>query len=383
MPLPLQYQTPSASNLQRASSVKLHSTAHAASRHSFLLLRQLARMVLKNETRRVVLLALSVPVGVARGELPDYPMTMTEMKIATGYYTESGKYLGGIPKAEDVSREIYQCVDDDFFYTTVNDTDNNATATTTAEYATVCMEWRADESAEGTFQLGSCECEAVENEAYCSAWTCVQVKEIENCNSGDCYISTNTDAVLCQCDVENASGLYCDSWSCKQIDSEGRQEFEEYHCQRESASGHFCEAWNGNVTAQDEIEVVRCECVAMWDGDRVCSYWECEEIGLATCGSVRGSWCNLGVSVGVGGVFGSLGILGVWAGLLASAKRDRCQLSSWVLVCCIMGVAWCMLWSSGVVIWGGVDGATIVGILWGTGLLVAVASAYFQGRRKQ
>lgn len=218
-------------------------------------------------------LLLSTFVSHARGEFPDYPMTATEMKVIAGYYTEGGKYLGGIPKFDGLSKEIYECLDDDYFITTANDTSaTNATSSAAnTSYATACMQWRADESAGGTFQLGSCECKSVQSEAYCEAWVCVQVKQQENCDSdgGDCYVTTNTDSVLCQCDVENASGLYCDSWSCKQIDSEGREEQEEYHCQRESASGHYCEAWNGNVTASDEIEVVTCECVAEWSGDRV------------------------------------------------------------------------------------------------------------------
>lgn len=218
-------------------------------------------------------LLLSSFVKNAQGEFPDYPMTVTEMEVMAGYYTEGGTYLGGIPKLDDLSKEIYECLDDDYFFAAVNETTvTNATSSATGTtYATACMHWRADESAGGTFQLGSCECKSVQNEAYCEAWVCVQAKEVENCNSdgADCYVATNTDSVLCQCDVEKVSGLYCDSWSCKQIDSEGREEYEEYHCQRESASGHYCEAWNGNVTASDEIEVVTCECVAEWNGDRV------------------------------------------------------------------------------------------------------------------
>ncbi|CAN0526513.1 unnamed protein product, partial [Ectocarpus sp. 8 AP-2014] len=233
-----------------------------------------------------IFLVLLSSLGIVRGEFPDYPMTFADMKVLAGYYTEDGKYLGGIPKADGVSREIYECATDGFFYPT----DTIANSTEGTGEATACMEWRADESAGGTFQLGSCECKSVDNDAYCSAWICIQVTEEEECNSdgGSCFVSTNTDSVLCQCDLETASGLYCDSWSCKQIDSEGREEFEEYHCQREAESGHYCEAWNGNVTASDEVEVVTCECVATWNGDHVCSYWECEEIGLSSCSSTRG-----------------------------------------------------------------------------------------------
>ncbi|CAB1105388.1 unnamed protein product [Ectocarpus sp. CCAP 1310/34] len=210
-----------------------------------------------------VFLVLSSFLGIVRGEFPDYPMTFTDMKVLAGYYTEDGK-------------EIYECATDGFFYPTdtmANSTDGEATA---------CMEWRADESA-----------------GYCSAWICIQVAEVEECNSdGDsCFVSTNTNSVLCQCDLETASGLYCDSWSCKQIDSEGREEFEEYYCQREAESGHYCEAWNGNVTASDEVEVVTCECVAT---GTVITY------GLKSCSSIRG-WCDLGLSVGLAGVFGLAG----------------------------------------------------------------------------
>ena len=83
---------------------------------------------------------------------------------------------------------------------------------------------------------------------------------------------------FCQCDddVGDGSGLFCNEWSCKQISSGGRAEFEDYVCQRPSASGHYCEAWNGNVSASNEYEVVTCECMANWHGDQVCSFWECE-----------------------------------------------------------------------------------------------------------
>lgn len=218
-----------------------------------------------------LLLGLTIFTGVTRGEFPDYPMTFTEMKIKAGYYTESGKYLGGIPKYEDLSKEIYECINDDYFYSTANATTagNDTSSAANNGQATACMEWRADESAGGTFQLGRCECKSVHNESYCEAWVCVQVSEVSDCTEGSCFVSTNTDSVLCQCDVESSSGFYCDSWSCKQVDSEGREENEEYHCQREAPSEHYCEAWNGNVTGPDEIEIVTCECVAEWEGDRV------------------------------------------------------------------------------------------------------------------
>lgn len=39
----------------------------------------------------------------------------------------------------------------------------------------------------------------------------------------------------------------------------------------------------------------------------------------------------------------------------------------------IFGVLWCLSWAVGVVIWGGQDGATYVGIMWGVPLLMTAA----------
>ncbi|CAB1097860.1 unnamed protein product [Ectocarpus sp. CCAP 1310/34] len=333
-----------------------------------------------------VFLVLSSSLGIVWGEYPDYPMTFADMKVLAGYYTEDGKYLGGIPKADPVSKEIYECAADTYFYPSGNDTVTDS-ADGTGE-ATACLEWRADESAGGIFQKGTCECTSIDNESYCSAWTCNQVKQEEECNSSgsNCVVSTNTDAVLCQCDLDVPSGLYCDSWSCKQIDSDGREEFEEYHCQREAESGHYCEAWNGNVTATDEVEVVTCECVATWNGDRLCSYWECEEIGLSSCNSTKG-WCDLGLSIGLAGVFGLAGALAAGFSFASFGCFEQSTTGMRAVVCMgIGGILWCMVWSVGVVIWGGVDGVVYVGIMWGVSFLLAANTTgcilYDKGRPK-
>lgn len=200
---------------------------------------------------RVIVLLFSLMV-VARGSLPDFPMTFNEMKIKAGYYTENGKYRGGLPKADALELEIYECLE----YTDGIATIGNATAIDVSNDTITCIEWRADESGGGTFELGSCTCKYLQGNEYCGAWTCNQITTDSDCNtSGDCLYDSNTDAVLCMCDVENESGRYCDAWSCRQIDSDGREEFEDYTCVRESDSGHFCDAWTGTVNSTDEIEV--------------------------------------------------------------------------------------------------------------------------------
>ncbi|CAN0276866.1 unnamed protein product, partial [Scytosiphon promiscuus] len=276
----------------------------------------------------------------ARADLPDYPMTLGDMEVLAGYYTSDGKYLGGIPEPHDLSREIYQCTE--FLYAEPNNT---------ASDATVCAAWSADESYGEGFQLGTCECMYyAANEAYCSDWLCEQ---------------DGNENTFCQCDddvSDSQDNLYCNSWSCKQISPGGRLELEEYNCQRSSPSGDYCEAWNGNVTASDEVEVVACECMANWNGDQVCSFWECEELGLSTCNSAGHSWCDLGVSVGVGGGLGLIGVVMICGGILGLSTKAHSIERNLSLIA--MGVLWCLSWSSAVVVWGGADGATYVGVMW-------------------
>ena len=103
-------------------------------------------------------------LGIVRAELPDYPMTLGDMKVLAGYYTADGKYLGGLPEFHALSREIYQCTD--FQYSEANSTASNAT---------FCTAWSADESFGGGFQLGTCECKSpAPNNEFCSDWICDQ-----------------------------------------------------------------------------------------------------------------------------------------------------------------------------------------------------------------
>ena len=309
-----------------------------------------------------ILVSLLAGTIATRGEIPDFPMTYGEMTVAAGYYTPDGKYLGGLPKTDNLNREMYDCQD---YFFSGNGTGN----------ATACLQWAVDESAGDEFQVGVCRCRLVTADAYCSAWTCNHVHTDAYCDGG-CYVDSNTDDVLCEYDVENVSGLFCSSWSCKEIDSAGRVGNEAYQCQRTSLSGRYCEAWNGNVTASEKIEVVACECKQEWQGGDVCSYWECEELGLKTCSSSKLCWCNLGVSVGVGGGLGIIGVALVCFCMCAIASPLRVvdeDYKGTVCACGICGLVWCCLWAVGVVIWGGVDGAKYVGIMWGAPISVALS----------
>lgn len=130
----------------------------------------------------LVLFSTTIFTDVARAELPEFPMTLADMEVLAGYYTADGKYLGGIPKAHTLSREIYEC--SDFQYSEPNNTASNAT---------YCTGWSADESYGGGFQLGDCECKfGASNGAYCSDWICNQGKECEYWLGSDGYVTART-----------------------------------------------------------------------------------------------------------------------------------------------------------------------------------------------
>lgn len=103
-----------------------------------------------------------------------------------------------------------------------------------------------------------------------------------------------------------------------------------------------------------------------------------EELGLSTCSSAGASWCDLGVSVGVGGGIGLLGVLAICGGVGMVGKMNSRGQSGTAggLISITLGMVWCLSWASGVVIWGGEAGATYVGIMWGVPIVLAVVSRY-------
>lgn len=91
------------------------------------------------------LLLLLPSLIAARSKVPDFPMTFGEMQVQAGYYTDDGKYLGGLPKAQGPSLETYEC-----------QTYRNARGSANS---TICMEWKADESAGSEFQVSCDACD--------------------------------------------------------------------------------------------------------------------------------------------------------------------------------------------------------------------------------
>lgn len=70
---------------------------------------------------------------------------------------------------------------------------------------------------------------------------------------------------------------------------------------------------------------------------------------------------------------GLLGIVTFGCGLHVYNSKGRYHEPYLAEFLMFIAIAWCLGWSSGVVIWGGEKGATIVGIVWGAALLMVVA----------
>lgn len=302
-------------------------------------------------------------IDVTLGSFPDFPLTKGELKVKAGYFTESGKYLGGIPKFDN-EIEYYDCLE----YAVTN-TSSAATNTSSAP----CVNWIANEAGGGEYELGECTCKSVQSGKYCEAWTCSQVETDTSptCVGSEpknCYFEVEGEGTRCSCEREDESGYFCASWTCLETDSDGNQEDEVYTCARVASSGLYCEAWTGVTESVEEVEASVCECLEEWNGEGTCSYWECEERGMNKCSRGGKSWCNLGVSVGVGGTFGFLGI--VYAGFVTFAEYSS---PLYTLPCTLL---WCSLWAIGVVIWGGQDGAIYAGTWWALALLVAFLSPF-------
>ena len=84
--------------------------------------------------KKITLALALLPFPGAWGALPAFPLSTKEVKIRMGYYTEGGKYLGGVPKYDE-DYGIYQCSDLNYELGTYN--------TASGGNATVCMSWAA------------------------------------------------------------------------------------------------------------------------------------------------------------------------------------------------------------------------------------------------
>eukprot|EP00904_Undaria_pinnatifida_P003186 jgi/Undpi1/12869/HiC_scaffold_7.g02536.m1 len=328
---------------------------------------------------RLALGFLFLPAWGVWGALPDYPLSTKEVKILTGYYTEGGKYLGGVPKYSK-DEDIYTCTDLNYEFGTY--------IVASGGNATVCMSWTAKQNPnngtsssaqEETFwERCICEDATTTNAEYCAEWTCGQqdANNALTCVGGvtPCTLDYPAEDIRCTCVTpEEEFGKYCAAWTCLGWDDDGEQEAEEFTCETASPSGEYCDGWTSIIERPQEVQVSTCGCNGQWNGDGVCTYWECNERSMTLCSHANDpymSWCNVGIAVGLWGLLGSIGAFFVASGLMRLVE-DPC------INVTFLGFFLMAVFAVPVVIWGGQDGATYVGIWWGAIVLIGLAYGYW------
>ena len=319
-----------------------------------------------------------LPQRCASSAIPDYPLDARGFETRADYYTERGKYLGGIPAHSDASA-LYNCTELNF------DHAYNATV----GHDTACISWTGNVAGSSEQEFGRCSCQSVMNVEYCDAWTC---SDLVVSNGGDespcppdidepvatsCPIETVAHSTRCVCEAEDDSGNFCSSWVCLETDYDYGGEFGEYQCVRASPAAYYCDAWTGVVETSDQVEISVCACTQEADNSRVCLRWECDMRTMTKCSDASSGWCDIGFSIGIGGFLGSFGALFVALGVFRLMKKGQpnYRSSSGLYVC--LGLAWMAAWSIGVVIWGGVDGALCAALWWGAVIVIGLLRGCF------
>lgn len=303
-------------------------------------------------------------IGISSASrLPEFPLSDSELKVHAGYYTDGGKYLGGIPGYKNMY-EMFDCTEYlyDFSY-------GNA-----GGIAKVCKTWIANEVSSTAYDVARCSCESFKDTEYCDMWTCslVAVYTPISCSDSDvfCYIEREVGTTQCMCEIEAYSGKFCSSWVCLDTDSLENDDggggvvvTEEHTCVTTSPTADFCVEWTGVIDTSNALGVSTCACVQGSTANSVCSHWECQMRGMDRCSSAGSGWCDIDYAVGIGGLFGSLGAIFVAVALFRFLKNSPpiCRSSG---LDYFLGFAWMGVWSIGVVIWGGEDGATYVTLWW-------------------
>ena len=308
----------------------------------------------------VVTLALLPTKGI-RSAFPDYPFDNGELKTRAGYYTEGGRYRGGIPQFDNIY-ELFAC-------TELNYEDLSDAAWGNA---TVCMTWTSNKVGSYESQFGRCTCQSAMNAAYCDAWACSDLEAYEApCDGNDstCVVEKSVHSTRCACESEDDSGNFCSSWVCLETNYDDGREYGDYNCVRASPSEEYCDAWTGLTESSNEVEISACECVHASTNSTVCVQWDCKSRSLKNCSHAGTGWCDLGFSIGIGGLLGSLGAALAAMGLSRLRKRDPPVSRACAGLDILLGSLWMAAWSVGVVVWGGEDGTTSVAFWWG-GILV-------------
>ena len=244
------------------------------------------------------------------------------LKRDAGYYSESGKYRGGLyKKARGSYHEEFRCIH---------------------KRRDCCQSWETTHSS-GDRDPTACRCDSERGSPVCESWHC------------------SRDDRDCVCETRSEKDRYCLKWSCVQK-SNGEIDTEEYYeCAADDASGEYCRVWQANISSSYQISSAVCRCTEA--EKNYCTRWACDERWLVRCASHFGGWCDMNIALGVGCVLGGCGLI-IIGTILYNCSIGSCDCDKIKIVALIVvgGFLFCSLLLFGVVIWGGVKGFVFVSV---------------------
>ena len=267
-----------------------------------------------------------------------------------GYFTESGLYRGGLFKnARYEQHEWHDCTDGNGKY---------------------CLSWSTNERSEEKQESGTCICNEGKKH-YCASWSCQQIgiKNKAECRRArivkTCRPQIEVEEATCSCAVESMNQKYCQQWNCTETGPHKATETEIYTCMREGGRGRYCERWTGVIVSKKEVESSICQC--RLEENNYCLSWTCKERGLLICDEYGAGWCNFALAVGLAGGLGTIFILfGLVSVRVYETLNERLRLFCFTVT---LG----LLWTPGVIIWGGEKALIWVVGMWGIAFFITLA----------
>ena len=272
----------------------------------------------------------------------------TSLKRRAGYYTQSGRYRGGLYKSvRHEEGEVNDCVKDNGRY---------------------CLLWTSRNRNEEKEKTSSCACKDGRRQ-YCASWTCEHKAahfDADYCRHADrgaasCKGRQHEAYSTCSCSIEAKNQKYCQQWLCTESSSHEKTAKGTYNCTKDRVE--YCERWTGDILSENEVEAAACQCDVKQATH--CRHWTCKDRGLKICRRKWG-WCNFTFALIVAGGGGTICLLGgMFSGLKERNLYRRMERF-------YFGSVFCFLFTPGVLIWGGETVVPWVALMWGVTLLISL-----------
>lgn len=294
-------------------------------------------------------------------DLNDDISTWNRLKRDAGYYTENGRWRGGLfLRARNEWFDSFTC--------------NHLNSS-------YCHSWTVVKVARQDVFNGTCFCTRRHSNPYCRAWECSETDSSRQIrcdpDGSNCRFRSRSSGILtsCSCLSPSVSKKYCLEWVCRRRRFDGRNREQNYQCIKEDATGNYCFRWNSSFASDSEIRSSVCECFER--GSLFCHHWRCKERKVQICDAHSGQWCNLWLAIFVAGPLGALTIVGLV--IIRPALEESIAKNVYIV---FRALAISCAWLFGVLIWGGVRGLPWVAATWFVTIVVLIFYILHRNKRK-